>query len=166
MSYEILLREEIYGNSHVIVELNQLKLKVGSIYRDPSNHIANYLEYFDSLLERFPDCVWLTDTNFDLCNHFNILNEINVDSATYVHSRTGFSLIDHCFTDVDTMNFNCYVHPAGFSDHDAVLVNMKPISISSSLEKLRFRTDYDKISLLIEPLVATVSDMDDLDIDC
>lgn len=119
------------------IRLIDTNIKIGGLYRCPSNNSTIFLRQLSNLIHQYRDCIWLGDLNFNIindrnqhytvviaANHYKIINGVDPESYTYHHTDTGSSIIDHVFTDLMQYKYNCYVRRAGFTDHDAVIANV------------------------------------------
>lgn len=137
--------------------------------------LTHNVKYLDNLLERFPNVLWLWDLNFDLLkrdqkshkyntiltgNNMSIINHVNIDNETYFHPRSGFSIVDHAFTDMIDKDFNVYVKSCGFTDHDALVVNYRPTTPSTDRSTHKYAYDNRKIDSLMHLIVTESQDMD------
>lgn len=163
INFNVTLSEEFMNSYVIIIELPDFGIRVGGVYRDPSCNTNIYLEYLDNLFERHQNCIWIGDMNFDLLsdnlmisnykntlasNNIRILNQINLDAATYFHTSHGSSILDHAVTDLNNFNFETSTHTVGFSDHDALFVKGTPILVNATNNTTR-HIDYMKLNRLI-----------------
>lgn len=95
-------------------------------------------------------------------NQIHLFNPIDADHATYYHFNSGFSILDHCFTDLLDLNFNLLVHPAGFPGHNALIVSATPVLTTASPPPKDIAwTDYKKLDTLMIGIVQSTDTIDD-----
>lgn len=128
---------ESFEKSHIsIVNLNELNVKIGAIYRSPATSPNLFLEKFDSLLEKTDNLICCGDFNFIILNdndinvknyidiiqinNYALLNEISEKSHTYgKNSDEHKSILDHFIADnsLNIREFNMEIEDVSFSDH-------------------------------------------------
>lgn len=164
----------------VIIELLQLKIKVGAVYRTPNTDFEAFLDTLDEFLEKFPKCIWLGDININLMeknrndsnrinkyrtvlvsNNFELLNKISGEYSTYFHSRSGHSILDHVFYDMPEYDVDIHVKTAGFTDHNAVIACLKIHEQVPPAINLWKRVDYRALKSRLAPAVERSSTLDE-----
>lgn len=169
LNFNLIHSAEFMNSYEIVLHLPDFNINVGGIYRDPSCSNNIYLEHLDKLFEKYRKCIWMGDFNYDLlnnnfsitcyknilnCNSLIILNKINNEAATYFHSSSGCSILDHAITDLTNYQFRTSVVSAGFSDHNALFVTGTNLTTTTSPKNfISRRTDYLKLNRLVPAII-------------
>lgn len=178
INYTVLHRDTLLNSFHLVVDLHDYDFRIGCVYRDPSNDYSAYITHLDSLMERHRNAIWMGDFNIDLLrpsaaksayetmlisNNMQIINKIDPTFATYYHTRSGTSILDHALTNLVGCEFNFYVTCVGFSDHDAVLISInRPPTVQNKSDRLVNRVDYNRLNTMIPSIINRASTVDGL----
>ena len=138
----------------MIVNLEELNIKICGIYRPPTSNFSNireFLDLLDNVLENNKNMICIGDINVDLLkpdsvelvnvissNSFHIVNKIDPDSFTR-RGKSSLTIIDHCYTDVPE-KILMQLGETGFSDHKFLLIIVSKICN----KRLEVKTYYKK----------------------
>lgn len=135
--FDVLVTEEFFEGSAVVVALRKPIVKIGVIYRPPQADINESINFLDKLLETHRGLVCLGDFNINLLNpsslqyksmansnDFSFLNKVDETNFTYSTS-TSRSITDHALTDLCNFEYSVALHDVSFTDHRVMLVSLK-----------------------------------------
>ena len=125
----------------MILNLEELNIKICGIYRPPTSNSSNlreFLDLLDNVLEKNKKMICIGDINIDLLksdsmelvniissNSFHIVNKIHPDHFTR-RGKSSLTIIDHCYTDVQE-KILVQLGETGFSDHKFLLIIVSKI---------------------------------------
>lgn len=156
------------NSNFLIVEIERLKIKVGTIYRPPSSKDQLFIKTLDQLLENQKNILIFGDTNYDIFdaqdsntkrftstinnNGFLFLNSADIHMYTRKNiSENTYKCIDHVFTDLN-MRFNYELAiadiPSFNSDHRAILLSVFSTKKCESTKSKTYeytKIDHEKI---------------------
>ena len=141
------------NSNFLILEIESLKVKIGSVYRPPSSNDNVFFDKLDFILEKYQNMLAFGDLNYDLFD----VNETNTKKLSSIITTNGFAMLnsldalmftrksltegcsskclDHVFTDLNLkFNFELAMSdiPSLKSDHRAIW-----LSVFSMNEKSR-----------------------------
>lgn len=126
------------NNQILIINIPNKNINFGIIYRPPSTNISKFINFFDSILHKYKNTLFVGDININLLNDnnfiksyknmlisngFNILNDLN--QPTRVDNiRNTTTIIDHIISDC-IKDIQIILDDYAYSDHKIINLKIK-----------------------------------------
>lgn len=167
LKYNILKNEQFNKSHLIMININDLNVKIAGFYRSPSTNKNEFIEILDNTLDKIDNLICFGDANFDLLNsndtnvrnyidtlknnNFHLMNNVNEDNYTYSENKNGsqhISILDHIFTDkfVNSYDTNIEIKDVCFSDHRALIFKCNLAIKFNETKHQKTFFDYDKIN--------------------
>lgn len=138
------LESECVDNINFLcVDILELSMKIGVVYKQPQVSKLQFIEYMEKKLEKFDGMILIGDTNINLLKHDNttlayqnacesnsytILNSISERYSTRVSKnelgRSTKTIIDHIMTDLIRYKYTISLLNTHMSDHKMIIVSI------------------------------------------
>lgn len=139
------------NNEFVIINLDELNIKIGVVYRQPSSNVNVFNEETENILNNNKRLILVGDINIDLYQNntttldykdtiissgYNILNKIEDGWETRINKTTGTkTIIDHIITDLNDLDITYTTGLYPLSDHKFITLNINRINPKKTITK-------------------------------
>lgn len=159
-NFEIVSNISKLNVNYIVIEIQNIPMKIGVVYRKPSSPKSDFIELLNSELLQHKHLILIGDMNINIldsqdsyknvimANGFEILNTISSLEPTRVDIRTGSkSIIDHVLADTK-LKYIIQLNDHPISDHKLMTVtinNLKNNKVDHQVYHSKI-TNFDKLN--------------------